>query len=147
MVGDAFRIWTSSPDWSPKNFEPELTISKLYSIQTEFYHFFIKSLSEHVISFILLTLIFVGFYKIKFPAFARAYVLGISVQMIFIPLLIWTQNDSFFGPFIFTKLITISFFASQLNLISNKKLSSQYSAVIFLFTSILSGYIGNELNL
>ena len=104
----------------------------LFSIQTDFYRFFLLSAKYHFIYFILLSLLFVFYFQVQLIHFVRSFLLSISVKVIFIPLLIWTQHESFFGPFIFTNLISISFFALQVDLAaqSNNKPAINYATCI-----------------
>ena len=156
MIGDAFRRWTSSPDWSSEKFDQELTVSKLFSIQTEFYGHVLDSFKYHVIYFCSLALFFVFYSKSAFRDFVRSFLLSISVKTIFIPLLIWTQTgqNAFFGPFIFTKLISISFLALQMDLLRQSAHGAKHSVgalsyttcpIVCLFFATLSVFISEKI--
>jgi len=119
LIGDAFRRWTSSELWNPERLESEkLTISTLYSIQSIFYAFLFSAFCHHLLNLALLVVVFKLRHGILLGHFVRAFLVSISVKVIFVPLLVWTAKEAFLPPFIFTELISIAFVAIQAELLA-----------------------------
>ena len=107
--------------------ENQMSVSRLYAIQWEFYEYLFRALMFHFLYFLCL-FCFVKIYKLRFRSFLRAFLLSISVKIVFLPLLVWTKLDQFFWPFIFIKLISIVFFSIQMEL--NSKFHFQFYFII-----------------
>ena len=113
LIADAFRLWAYDDKYYDT--ESQMSISRLYAIQWEFYEYLFQTLTSHFIYFVIL-FCFINFSNVDFKAFVRSFLLAVSTKIVFLPLLVWTELDQFFWSFIFIKLISISFFAIQMAL-------------------------------
>jgi len=144
ILSDAFRRWTSSDNWTMDSFTFN-TLEDVYRTQLDFYQYAFHSVWAHAIS--LATLLPFALAYLKISSFLRAFLLTLSIKIVFIPLLIWTPRSIFFLPCGLSFIISFCFQAMQVT--SLLQADKRHSAKVFLFAvgnCMLSTFIQFYLN-